>query len=66
MSTLTKPAPDTANQSRVGVDWLAAVRQKAGTVQHGSLQIFVHDGRVSRIDKTDIYFLRSPARAPSR
>lgn len=62
MTTLTKSAPEPASQSALPADWLAAVRQKVGTLQHGSLQIFVHEGRVARIDKSDILFLRSAPR----
>lgn len=33
--------------------WLEIVRQKAETVRYGSVQIIIHDGRVTQVESTE-------------
>lgn len=34
-------------------DWLEVVRRKAGNLRYGSIQITVHDGRVTQIESLE-------------
>jgi hypothetical protein len=34
-------------------DWLAVVREKVETLRYGIVQLVVHDGRVTQIERTE-------------
>lgn len=56
-----RPAPvDTA----LIEDWLVYVRNKVETVRYGSLQIIVHDGRITQVESTEKFRLQPPSRTP--
>ncbi|HEY4302042.1 MAG TPA: YezD family protein [Candidatus Didemnitutus sp.] len=42
-------------------DWLRIVRQKVETLRFGVVQLVVHDGRVTQIERTEKTRLSSPA-----
>lgn len=44
--------------------WLSVVREKVGSLRYGVVQIVVHDGRVTLIERTEKTKLDEPA--PSR
>ena len=44
-------------------DWLGVVTAKVGTLRFGVIQITVHDGRVTQIERTEKTRLK-PAREP--
>jgi hypothetical protein len=44
-------------------DWLAVVREKVESLQYGVVQLVVHDGRVTQIERTEKTRLDSPPRA---
>jgi hypothetical protein len=68
MSTSAKKtsAPDTASPAATAPveDWLAYVRLKAESVKYGSLQIVVHDGRITQVESTEKFRLQPPPRTP--
>lgn len=43
-------------------DWIEIVRQKVGTMRFGSVQIIVHEGRVTQVESTEK--TRLPGDAP--
>lgn len=51
-----RPHPDKAPAA----DWLEVVRKKAGELSFGSIQIIVHEGRVTQIESLER--TRIPAR----
>lgn len=46
-------------------NWLACVRAKVASLRHGSVQIVVHDGRVTQVDATEKIRL-APSSPPRR
>ena len=61
MSTTTSECPPSGGSS---ADWLEIVRQKAANLRFGSIQITVHEGRVTQvesIEKTRIVAARDDA-----
>ncbi len=40
-------------QSDVQPEWLRVVRQKVETLRYGVVQLVVHDGRVTQIERTE-------------
>jgi hypothetical protein len=42
--------------------WLEIVRRKAGAMRYGSLQITIHDGRVTQVEATEKVRLPAGAR----
>jgi hypothetical protein len=64
-SPATEPAPKPAPAATAPIeDWLAYVRNKAETVKYGSLQIVVHDGRITQVEATEKFRLQPPPRTP--
>lgn len=49
MSTVVAPASDSAKLP----DWLAIVRAKVEGLRFGVVQIVVHDGKVTQIERTE-------------
>lgn len=46
-------------------DWLALVRDQVGGLRYGVVQLVVHDGRVTQIERTEKTRLQgNPAREP--
>jgi len=41
-------------------DWLALVREKVETLRYGVVQLVVHDGRVTQIERTEKTRLAGP------
>jgi hypothetical protein len=41
-------------------DWLRVVQQKVETLRYGVVQLVVHDGRVTQIERTEKIRLNSP------
>jgi hypothetical protein len=48
MATETSSTPDTPPP-----DWLAVVREKVESLRFGVVQVVVHDGRVTQIERTE-------------
>ena len=44
-------------------DWLRVVQQKVETLRYGVVQLVVHDGRVTQIERTEKTRLAPTARA---
>jgi hypothetical protein len=42
-------------------DWLAIVREKVESLRYGVVQLIVHDGRVTQIERTEKTRLAPPA-----
>lgn len=40
-------------QADAAPDWLEVVRRKVGNLRYGSIQITVHDGRVTQIESVE-------------
>ena len=56
--------PDRSTADGSAIDWAEVVRKKVGSLHFGSVQITVHDGRVTQvesIEKTRIVPLRNDA-----
>lgn len=49
-----------------GVDWIELVRTKVQGLRYGVVQLVVHDGRVTQIDRTEKTRLPAGPDAPSR
>jgi hypothetical protein len=52
MSQLTVPTSDQASAS-VLPEWIALVRDKVEGLRYGVVQLVVHDGRVTQIERTE-------------
>ena len=50
MSSLSATSPDSSNSLP---DWLAIVRTKVEGLRFGVVQIVVHDGKVTQIERTE-------------
>ena len=59
-STPASPAPAASAPVE---DWLAYVQAKVESVKFGSLQIVVHDGRITQVESTEKF--RLPPSPPS-
>jgi hypothetical protein len=44
---------DSPSSSAVPPDWLRVVQQKVETLRYGVVQLVVHDGRVTQIERTE-------------
>ena len=44
---------DTRQVKTKDVDWLALVQQHVTSLRYGVVQIVVHDGRVTQVEKTE-------------
>jgi hypothetical protein len=54
---------DSAGLSSPAPDWIALVREKVESLRYGVVQLIVHDGRVTQIERTEKTRLPStPAR----
>ena len=60
------PAIDHASSSPSLPDWLALVREKVEGLRFGVVQLVVHEGRVTQIERTEKTRLPSPASAESQ
>ena len=47
-------------QSGAQPDWLRVVQQKVETLRYGVVQLVVHDGRVTQIERTEKTRLKAP------
>jgi hypothetical protein len=45
--------PETGTTLAVAPDWLAVVREKVEGLRYGVVQLVVHDGRVTQIERTE-------------
>ncbi len=52
MNTGTNPSSDSPSSASVP-DWLALVREKVEGLRYGVVQLVVHDGRVTQIERTE-------------
>jgi hypothetical protein len=49
-TTVTLPSP---GSSDITPDWIALVREKVEGLRFGVVQLVVHDGRVTQIERTE-------------
>jgi hypothetical protein len=63
MSSLSAASLSSANNPP---DWLAIVRAKVESLRFGVVQIVVHDGKVTQIERTEKTRLGGPGAASSR
>lgn len=56
MSTI-QPAPAVTSSP----DWLSLVREKVESLRYGIVQIVVHDGKITQIERTERTRLDAPA-----
>ena len=51
----TSPTDSNRTASAVGAlpDWIALVREKVESLRYGVVQLVVHDGRVTQIERTE-------------
>ena len=61
METTTALSPETAHP-----DWIALVREKVEGLRYGVVQLVVHDGRVTQIERTEKTRLAAGPRAADR
>lgn len=55
--------PNTTNQAptpSATPDWIALVREKVESLRYGVVQLVVHDGRVTQIERTEKTRLTGP------
>ncbi len=45
--------PDLSAEASAQAEWLHVVRQKVETLRYGVVQLVVHDGRVTQIERTE-------------
>jgi hypothetical protein len=48
-------------QTKTDAEWLRIVQQKVETLRYGVVQLVVHDGRVTQIERTEKTRLTPPA-----
>lgn len=53
------PAPDA---NHIEPDWLRIVREKVESLRFGVVQLVVHDGRVTQIERTEKTRIEGPER----
>jgi hypothetical protein len=46
-------SPDSLSQIPPSPDWIALVREKVEGLRYGVVQLVVHDGRVTQIERTE-------------
>lgn len=44
---------DSSSTTSVPPDWIALVREKVESLRYGVVQLVVHDGRVTQIERTE-------------
>lgn len=49
----TPSAPSTPTTSTSTPDWIALVREKVESLRYGVVQLVVHEGRVTQIERTE-------------
>ena len=54
--------PITATKTDAAPDWLSLVQQKVEGLTYGVVQLVVHDGRVTQIERTEKTRLNPPGR----
>ena len=59
MATTAESTPD--GLSSAAPDWIALVREKVEGLRYGVVQLVVHDGRVTQIERTEKTRLTGPA-----
>ena len=57
---MTRSPEPPRNDSTVAPDWIALVREKVDGLRYGVVQLVVHDGRVTQIERTEKTRLSSP------
>ena len=55
---------DSTSASSAAPDWIALVREKVESLRYGVVQLVVHDGRVTQIERTER--TRLPAASAAR
>ena len=55
--------PSTNENDTTPLTWLDIVRQKVGSMRFGSVQIVVHEGRVTQVESTEKTRLTEPVSA---
>lgn len=45
--------PDLSAEGSAKAEWLRVVQQKVDTLRYGVVQLVVHDGRVTQIERTE-------------
>lgn len=58
-------AIDSSSASSVTPDWIALVREKVEGLRYGVVQLVVHDGRVTQIERTEKTRLSSARETPA-
>ena len=58
---MDKNAPISPTAPTPGPDWLKLVREKVEGLRYGVVQLVVHDGRVTQIERTEKTRLPSPS-----
>jgi len=53
--------PDLSAEGSAKAEWLRVVQQKVETLRYGVVQLVVHDGRVTQIERTEKTRIFSPA-----
>ncbi len=53
MSNVNIPTPDAGGSDANLPDWIALVREKVEGLRFGVVQLVVHDGRVTQIERTE-------------
>jgi hypothetical protein len=56
---------DTRQTKAKDETWLALVRQQVESLRYGVVQIIVHDGRVTQVEKTEKLRLEQVGRRPA-
>jgi hypothetical protein len=49
----TPHKPDVSSEASAKEDWLRVVREKVESLRYGVVQLVVHDGRVTQIERTE-------------
>jgi len=58
--------PDPAAEASAQAEWLRVVQEKVETLRYGVVQLIVHDGRVTQIERTEKTRLFTPATGMAR
>jgi hypothetical protein len=53
--------PDLSAEASAKAEWLRLVQQKVETLRYGVVQLVVHDGRVTQIERTEKTRIYSPS-----
>lgn len=65
-SSFSQPAQEAAAPSSAGPDWIDLVREKVESLRFGVVQLVVHDGRVTQIERTEKTRLPAPNEGSAR